>query len=358
MYRPLYWFEGNAVSELDPSLSLAQAPTFSDGGTTVTVTLRPYKWSNGETVDATDVVFWMNLLHAAKSNWAGYVAGGFPADVTKVAVDSATRITFTFDKPYNTRWITDNELSQITPLPVAWDITAAGAAPGSGGCSAAAYGTGDTPCTAVYRFLSRQAGYDPTNPTAPNSQLATYATNPLWQVVDGPWRLKSFDASGRVVMVPNPTYSGPVKPTVAQFVEVPFASDAAELRALSAGRIDVGYLPSATEARAATSPTVAGGNDPESGELQPRTGLPARRSTTSSTTSRRRGTVGSPARSSPSSTSARPCSCSSISPARSKVSTGDTQFRPTARCPRPPVRSRPARDRTRIPTIRRRQSGC
>jgi peptide/nickel transport system substrate-binding protein len=66
-------------------------------------------------------------------------------------------------------------------------------------------------------------------------------------------------------MVPNPTYSGPVKPTLAQFVEVPFASDAAELRAVSAGRIDVGYLPSATEARPATSPTVAGGNDPSLG---------------------------------------------------------------------------------------------
>jgi peptide/nickel transport system substrate-binding protein len=167
MYRPLYWFEGDAVSQLDPSLSLAQAPTFSNGGTTVTVTLRPYKWSNGESVDATDVLFWMNLLHAAKSNWAGYVAGGFPADVTKVAVDSASRITLTFDKPYNSKWITDNALSQITPLPVAWDISAAGGAPASGGCSAAAYGTGDTPCTAVYRFLSRQAGYDPTNPTCP-----------------------------------------------------------------------------------------------------------------------------------------------------------------------------------------------
>jgi peptide/nickel transport system substrate-binding protein len=267
MYRPLYWFTGNAVSEIDPSLSLAQTPQFSKSDTTVTVTLRPYTWSDGETVDATDVVFWMNLLRAAKSNWAGYVAGGFPADVTKVVVDSPTTVTFTFDKPYSTRWVTDNALSQITPLPLAWDITAAGGVPGSGKCSAAAYGSGDAPCTTVYQFLSRQAGYDPTNPSAPNTQLTSYTTNPLWQIVDGPWRLKSFDPSGPVVMVPNPTYSGPVKPTLAEFVEVPFATDAAELRALSAGRIDVGYLPSATEARATSNPLVAGGNDPRLKDL-------------------------------------------------------------------------------------------
>ena len=64
--------------------------------------------------------------------------------------------------------------------------TATGGAPGSGGCATAAYGTADAQCTAVYTFLSKQAGYDPTNPKAANNSLSTYATNPLWQVVDGP----------------------------------------------------------------------------------------------------------------------------------------------------------------------------
>ncbi len=260
MYRPLYWFSGGATAKVDPSLSLAQPPVFSKGGTTVTVNLRSYKWSDGETVDATDVVFWMNLLHAAKSNWAGYAGGGFPADVTSVVADSPTQLTFTFDKAYNTRWITDNALSQITPLPLAWDISAPGGAPGSGGCSAEAFGSGDGPCTTVYQFLSRQAGYDPITRTTTKSQLSTYATNPLWQVVDGPWRLESFDPSGRVVMVPNRTYSGPVKPTLAKFVELPFTSDAAELQALSAGRVDIGYLPSASEAKATSNPTVGADN--------------------------------------------------------------------------------------------------
>ena len=61
--------------------------------------------------------------------------------------------------------------------------------PNSGGCAAAAYGTADAACAAVYTFLSKQAGYDPANPKAPNNSLSTYATNPLWQVVDGPFHL-------------------------------------------------------------------------------------------------------------------------------------------------------------------------
>jgi len=49
MYRPLYWF-GNGSRRTNPSLSLAENPVYSDGNTTVTIDLKPYKWSNGETV--------------------------------------------------------------------------------------------------------------------------------------------------------------------------------------------------------------------------------------------------------------------------------------------------------------------
>lgn len=262
MYRPLYWFGQGGSGGPDSSRSLAVHPTFSRDHTKATVVMRPYRWSNGETVDATDVLFWMNLLHAAKATWAAYVTGGFPDIVTSVVVDSPTTLTFTFDKAYGPTWLTDNALSQITPLPRAWDVTAARAAAGSGGCSAAAYGSGDGPCTAVYRFLSGQAGFDPANPTAPNTALSTYATNPLWQVVDGPWHLKSFDRAGNVVMVPNPKYSGPVKPAVSRFLEVPFATYAAELRALVKNRIDIGYLSTQSVTQTTSDPTVAAGNDP------------------------------------------------------------------------------------------------
>jgi len=49
----------------------------------------------------------------------------------------------------NSYWFTYNELSQITPLPIAWDITATGGGPRFGGCANAPFGTVDTQCAAV-----------------------------------------------------------------------------------------------------------------------------------------------------------------------------------------------------------------
>jgi len=251
MYRPLYWFGNGTSPNLNPSLSLASNPTYSNNNTTVVVKLKNYKWSNGESVTAQDIMFWMNMLHADKENWADYSSGALPDNLKSVTVDSPTQVTFTLTSSTNPYWFTYNELSQITPMPVAWDIAATGAAPGSGGCSAAAYATADAKCDAVYNFLSKQAGYDPANPEGTNNSLSSYATNPIWQVVDGPWKLTKFDSSGNITMVPNKTYSGPVKPTISQFKEVPFTTDSAEFNALVSGSIDVGYLP----AQNITSPT-------------------------------------------------------------------------------------------------------
>jgi peptide/nickel transport system substrate-binding protein len=262
MYRPLYWFGNGSSSSIDPTLSLAQNPVYSDNNTTAVINLKNYKWSNGETVSATDIMFWMNMMHAEKTNWAAYAPGTFPDNIKSITINSPTQLTFVMTKPYNPLWLTYNQFSQITPMPKAWDITAAGAAPGSGGCSGAAYGTADTACAAVYTFLSKQAGYDPANPSGTNNSLTTYATNPLWQIVDGPWHLTHFDASGDVTMVPNTSYSGPTKPTISVFKEVPFTSDSAEFNSLVAGNLDFGYLPTQDITAPAKSPLVPGANNP------------------------------------------------------------------------------------------------
>jgi peptide/nickel transport system substrate-binding protein len=130
------------------------------------------------------------------------------------------------DKAYNPTWFEYNELSQVTPMPAAWDRTASG--PSS--CD-----TTVKDCAAVWSYLSGQA-----------KNLAGYATSPLWGIVDGPWRLSQFNASGYVVMVPNKSYTGPVKPKLAAFEQLPFTTDAAEydvLRSPTSSKIDVGYLP-------------------------------------------------------------------------------------------------------------------
>ena len=262
MYRPLYWFGDGATPNLNLSLSLAAAPTYNNTTNTVTIDLNNYKWSNGETVTAENVMFWMNMLHAEKANWAGYSPGALPDDIQSLTVNSPTQLTLQLSDPVNSYWFTYNELSQLTPMPNAWDVTASGAAPNSGGCATAPYGTADAACTAVYTFLSKQAGYDPANPKAANNSLSTYATNPLWQVVDGPWQLSNFDASGNVSFRVNKDYSGPVKPTISTFTEVPFTSDSAEFNALVDGKIDVGYLPAADITAPTTNPLVAGPNNP------------------------------------------------------------------------------------------------
>jgi peptide/nickel transport system substrate-binding protein len=244
MYRPLYWFGVGGGTQLNTALSLAAPPAYTAGGTSAVITLKPYRWSNGETVTADDVVFWMNMLHADKAGWASYVPGTIPDNVTGITVDSPTRLSLKFDRSYNSLWMTYNQLSQITPLPKAWDVTDPGGRPGSGGCFGQPYGHADAACNRVYTFLSEQAGFNPSHPSSPAASLSSYATNPLWQVVDGPWHLTAFDAQGSVTMEPNPNYSGPVKPTFARFEEHPFTSDTAEYNALKSESVDVGYLPS------------------------------------------------------------------------------------------------------------------
>jgi peptide/nickel transport system substrate-binding protein len=285
MYRPLYWFGTGDEPTLNPSLSLASTPTFSHDGRVAVINLKHYAWSDGETVDAQDVLFWMNMLKTEKLNWAAYVPGDFPDNVTNVVATGKYQVTFDLNGSYNPTWFTYNELSQITPMPVAWDVTSLGAKAGSGGCSTASYASITTTakgapvsasakaCNAVYDFLSLQSGYNPTNPSANDaSALTTWATSPIWSVVDGPWHLVSFSASGKAVFDPNPDYSGPSKPIIAQFVELPYTSGTAELDALAASTpgnvtLDYGYITTTSLTASAPAPGEAGPNNPSVASL-------------------------------------------------------------------------------------------
>jgi peptide/nickel transport system substrate-binding protein len=267
MYRPLYWFGNGATPNLNPSLSVANQPKYSSdasGNTQVQIDLKGWKWNNGETVSAGDVMFWMNMMHAQKVAFAAYAPGTLPDNVTSITVNSPTEITFDLNTKVNNYWFTYNQLSEVTPMPNAWDVTSLTGAPGSGGCSMTTYGTTDAQCTAVYDFLSIQSGYNPSNPGSKDTSNAfsTYATSSLWHVVDGPWTLSHFDASGNISFVPNPTYSGPVKPTLKKFSELPYTSEPAEFNALAGGKVNVGFLPAADITAPTTNAVVAGPNNP------------------------------------------------------------------------------------------------
>jgi len=239
MYRPLYWFGTGVSPYLNTKLSLADPPTYS--GNQVTIQVKPgWKWSNGELVDAQDVVFWMNMMiaqNAAGTPYAGSSPGEFPADVTNVRAVSQYVVTMTITGPYSETWFTNNELSQITPMPMAWDITGPGK---QGNCV-----TSISACDAVYLYLNKLGGKDP---SGLNNSVSTYGTSKLWGVVDGPWKVQSLDSQGNLTMVFNDKYSGPVAPHhITKLIEVPFTTEGAEYNVLQdpsgSQVLDVGYLP-------------------------------------------------------------------------------------------------------------------
>ncbi len=229
MYRPLLWYGGVPGNEFgyEPQLSLADAPVYSDGDTVVTITLKKYYWSDGVPVTARDVTFFFNLLEADKDNYGLYTPGLFPDNVKSVQAVSPSVVRFVLRRAYSPEWFTTAELTDITPFPQqVWDKTSASGPVGN-------YDETPAGAVAVNKFLISQA-----------QSLNTYGTNPLWQVVDGPWRLKSFSTRGDIDLVPNPRYSGSPHPQLKELIEQPYTSDTAEFDALLAGTgLTDGYVP-------------------------------------------------------------------------------------------------------------------
>jgi peptide/nickel transport system substrate-binding protein len=271
LYPPLYWFGNNGEPVINKRLSLADPPVFSDNNTVATITMKHWEWSNGVPITARDVVFWMNLLSAATDpnspavgstsapgpGWGAAVPGGFPQNVVSYTQTGTYTVKFTLNASYNPTWFLYNELSQITPMPQAswdelsatgpvgsYDTTAQGRIVLSGAntpatCTAAAPcyvpgnpGTGTTGALGVAQFLNSQS-----------QDLTTYVTNPLWQVVSGPFKMTEFTTSGFLKLVPNKNYSGSPQPTISAFELEPYTSDTAEFDALRSGSLTIGYIP-------------------------------------------------------------------------------------------------------------------
>jgi len=232
MWRPLYWPVVGVSAAIDPVLSLAKPPVWSDGDKTVTITMNSrYKWSDGQPVSARDVEFDIDLIRAAvkenSGNWADYDPGYLPDDVAGMSTPDAGTLVLTLTSAVNPGWFYEDELAALQPMPAhAWARATAG--------GPLLDFTDPANAKKIYDYLITQ-----------ENATATWSTNPLWQLVDGPFRLTSFNhASGAVTMAANPSYGGPDSHEVTGLDEVPFASDAAEFSALQAGSVDVGYIPS------------------------------------------------------------------------------------------------------------------
>lgn len=219
LYRPLYWFGQGNSQAINYRLSIGKPPVYSDGGKVVTIKLNPYRWSDGTPVTARDVEFWENLVVANKSSYGAYSPGNYPDNIASTKVIDPSTIQFTLTKAFDEDWFTFNELSFITPMPQhSWDRTSANGTVGD-------YDRTTSSAVAVYNFLAGQS-----------TNLATYTTNPLWKVVDGPWQISAYTPStGAASFVPNLGYSGPEKPHLSQFNEQVFATTTSEFNDLLGG---------------------------------------------------------------------------------------------------------------------------
>jgi peptide/nickel transport system substrate-binding protein len=226
MWPMLVYAGDGAKSIVNPAESLFSSMTWSNGDKTDTIVLKPWKWSDGTPVTSRDFAFTYNLLKASKGDWIWYVPGLFPTDVASVQTPSAHTVVLNLTHSYNPAFYEDDVLSYVPLLPQhAWDKTSMTGKVGD-------YDQTPSGAHAVWSFLQKEGG-----------QMGSFTTNPLWKVVDGPWKLVSFQNGGDWDYVPNKQYSGTVKPHLARINDVPYTSDTSELDALRSGSLTIGQLP-------------------------------------------------------------------------------------------------------------------
>jgi len=230
MWRALWWSPTGAEPAIDYAQSISpKPPVYSNDNKTITITLSSkWKWSDGTPVTATDLEFYIDLLKAAvaisPANDGDYTPGLFPDNLVSMQVPNATTLVLNLNKTYNQNFIQLDQLGAIEPLPAqAWSKTSAN--------GPIVDFTNPTNAKAIYTFLNAQS-----------NSLSTYGTNPLWQVVDGPFKISSFDPSTDAnTLVSNPTYTLG-KPKIAGINEVAFTSTSAEFNQLLTGKLDIGYV--------------------------------------------------------------------------------------------------------------------
>jgi peptide/nickel transport system substrate-binding protein len=233
IFMPLYAGPTGAEPKVDYAQSFAaSAPVPSHGDKTFTVHLKKgLKWSNGEPMDANDVLFWYYLLRAAvkasAANWGQYVPGQFPMSVTSVSAPNKYTVVFNLNKGYNPGYFLNNQLADTDntyAMPSkAWNETAAGTHTNNWKNPAVAL--------KIYNYLNKQG-----------ASVSTFASNPLWKVVSGPFKLKSFSATNSsYVMVPNPSYGGSPKAQATIDVNT-YTSVTSQYNALQSGSLDVAGL--------------------------------------------------------------------------------------------------------------------
>jgi peptide/nickel transport system substrate-binding protein len=232
LFIPLYAGPQGAIPKIDYALSAASGPPVaSDGNKTFTIPLKTnLKWSNGQPVVANDFLFFLALLKAAvnesSANWGQFNPGEFPLNVVSASAPNSHTVVLHVDKAYNPGFFLNNQLADTDntfPIPSTdWNVASA---------NGPHITDWQNPANAkkIYDYLNK-AG----------ASVASFASNPLWQDVDGPFKLKSFSATNSsYALTPNPSYGGTPK-SVASEVDVnTYTGFTSELNAMKSGSVDV-----------------------------------------------------------------------------------------------------------------------
>lgn len=228
-WRPVYWAPKGSSPVWDYSRSMSDGkPTVSADGKTFTIKLNGrYTWSDGQKVTSKDILFFYYLYKAAvkenPANENNYTPGQFPDNITAASAPDDQTVTFSFDKVYNPDFVQSVALDQLVALPShAWSRSSAD--------GATVDFTQPDNAKAIYDFLD-----------ARSKSVSTYGTDPLWQVVDGPYKIKTFNASTSAnSFVANTAYTGEGRPRISEVDELAYTSTTAEFNDLLSGKLTIG----------------------------------------------------------------------------------------------------------------------
>ncbi len=199
IYRPLVWLDRNV--QYDPAMSLASAVTTPDGGQTWLITVKPWFWSDGVPVTASDVVFTFDLIRRIGPGYINYRVGGIPNLLEQVRVLSAHQLELKLTQRVNPDWFLRLGLGNgIMPLP-----------------------------EHVYRGLSLR-------------QMRARQNDPrLFAVSDSAFVLADFEVGRHLTLTPNPLFGGQ-HPSIKRLV-IDFLEGGNALQALRSGEIDAANIP-------------------------------------------------------------------------------------------------------------------
>ncbi len=209
IFRPLLWFAGD--HSLDFANSEADAITVSPDQTRFHITLKSWRWSDGEPITADDVVYGFELMKSAGQTFYGFGSGGMPQLFASVTADSPLSLTVTTTRPVNPEWFEGLGLGQLYALPRhAWGHVAL------------------------------------------EAQRSLQTSVKFLGVDSGPFALDEYQPGRYVALRPNPYWTGH-KPQTRRLV-IDFLAGIDPLAALQTGELDVATIPFATYGFATSLP--------------------------------------------------------------------------------------------------------